>query len=369
MPNNLRDPALAQKILSKLVSLAETAARRKGRPPVIMEVCGTHTIAIAKSGLKSLIAGILELRSGPGCPVCVTDQGDIDRMIALTHQPGVVIASFGDMLRVPGTGSSLELERARGARVKLFYSPMEAAAYAAENPGSEVVFLGVGFETTTPAVALSIALAKDKNLKNYAVLSAHKTVAPALEAILSEPELKIDGFILPGHVCAITGRKKFDFVSARYNVPAAVTGFETLDILQSICQLLKEIAAGSASTVNCYKRLVPEEGNNKARLIMEEYFEPADTYWRGFGLIPRSGLRLKEQYSSYDAALRYPLEMPISQPPRECACGDILKGKLSPGECPLFARTCSPSRPHGPCMVSSEGSCAAYYNYEWSVRK
>lgn len=363
MPDNLRDPALAQKNLLKLLSLAESAAQCKGRAPVIMEVCGTHTMAIAKSGLKSLLAGLLELRSGPGCPVCVTGAGDIDRMIALAHQPGVVIASFGDMLRVPGTGSSLELERARGAGVKIFYSPLEAVTYAAENQDREVVFLGVGFETTAPAVALSIGMAKDKGLSNYSVLSAHKKIPPALEIILSDPDLKIDGLILPGHVCAITGRKEFDFVPARYNVPAAITGFETLDILESICLLLKEITDGSARTANCYKRLVLEEGNKKARAVTEEYFKPADAFWRGFGIIPRSGLALKKQYSSYDAALRYPVEIPVSRPPRGCACGDILKGKLSPGDCPLFARTCTPSKPAGPCMVSSEGACAAFYNY------
>ncbi|NPV73235.1 MAG: hydrogenase formation protein HypD [Pelotomaculum sp.] len=349
-----------------LPSLAGAAARRLGRTPVIMEVCGTHTMAIARSGLKSVLAGCIELRSGPGCPVCVTDQRDIDRIVALANLPGIAIATFGDMLRVPGTGSSLELERARGACVEIFYSPLEAVAYAARNPGKEVVFLGVGFETTAPAIALSIAAAAGQKLPNYTVLSLHKLVPPVMETLLSDPELTVDGFILPGHVSTITGRKAFDFISLKYGRPAVVTGFEEIDILQSVCLLLKQISEGSARTVNGYKRLVREEGNKKAKEILAEYFKPADAFWRGFGLVPQSGLAIKEKYSRFDASAKFALDTPETQPPKGCACGDILKGKLTAPDCPLFARACTPSSPAGPCMVSSEGACAAYYHYEWS---
>lgn len=368
MLNNMRDPALGQQILSKLPPLAEKASRRLGRPAVIMEVCGTHTMAIAKSGLRSLLAGYLELRSGPGCPVCVTDQEDIDKMIVLAGQPNVIIATFGDMLRVPGTSSSLEVERARGAKVEIFYSPSDAVDFAAKHPEKEIVFLGVGFETTIPAIALSIDEAIARDLRNYTVLSSHKLVPPVMEALLSDQELKIDGFILPGHVCTITGRKAFDFISEKYNTPAVITGFEPNDLLESIYLLLKQIADGRARTVNGYTRLVREEGNKKAKEIIEKYFETADARWRGFGLVPQSGLALKEQYSAYDASARFPLKVPASKPPKGCACGDILKGKISSPECPLFAKVCTPLKPVGPCMVSSEGACAAYYQYEWTGR-
>jgi len=365
LPNELRDPVLGRQILSKLIPLAHEAARRLGRPAVIMEVCGTHTMAIAKSGLRNLLDGCLELRSGPGCPVCVTDQNDIDKIIALAGRDNVVVATFGDMLRVPGTVSSLEQERARGTRVEIFYSPLEAVAYAAGHPQEEVVFLGIGFETTAPAIALSIAAAKNRGLPNFSVFSVHKLVPPVMEALLSDPELKIDGLILPGHVCTIAGRKAFDFVSARYGMPAVIAGFEPVDIMQAVYLLLKQITGGQARTVNGYPRLVREEGNRKAQEIMQEYFETADACWRGFGLIPQSGLEIRGKYSFFDAAARFPVEVPELPQAGGCACGDVLKGKITSPECPLFAGACTPLRPVGPCMVSSEGACAAYYHYEW----
>jgi len=366
LQNELRDPALGRQILSKITPLAQKAARRLGRPAILMEVCGTHTMAIAKSGLRNLMNGCLEMRSGPGCPVCVTDQRDIDKIIALAGQHNVVVATFGDMLRVPGTNSSLEQERARGSLVEIFYSPLEAVEYAAGRPQKEVVFLGVGFETTAPAIALSIAAAKSRGLTNFSVFSVHKLVPPVMEALLSDPELKIDGLILPGHVCTITGRSAFDFVTSKYGMPAVVAGFEPVDIIQAVYLLLKQIIDGPARVVNGYTRLVREEGNRKAQEIMQEYFEPADACWRGFGLVPQSGLALQEKYSFFDAAARYPLEVPEMPPAGGCACGDVLKGKIISPECPLFAGACTPLRPVGPCMVSSEGACAAYYHYEWA---
>jgi len=365
--NNSEEPAIGRKITAKLTTVAESAARCLGRPAVLMEVCGTHTMAVARSGLKSLLGGYLELRSGPGCPVCITAQKDIDTVVNLAGRPNVVIATFGDMLRVPGTNSSLERERARGAQVEIFYSPAGAVEFAAKHTQKEVVFLGVGFETTTPAIALSIAAAKEQGLPNYTVLSLNKMVPPVMETLLNDPELNIDGFILPGHVCAITGRKAFDFISARHSIPAVITGFETVDLLESIYLLLKQIIDGDARTVNSYTRLVREEGNEKAKEVINEYFEPVDAYWRGFGMIPQSGLALREQYSIFDATARFPAAIiPESPPPAGCACGDVLKGKISTPECRLFAGFCTPLNPVGPCMVSSEGACAAYYHYEWS---
>jgi hydrogenase expression/formation protein HypD len=367
--DNRKEVALGKEILPQLILLAQKAARQLGRLPVFMEVCGTHTMVIARSGLRSLLAGYLELRSGPGCPVCVTGQEDIDRVILLARQPSVVIATFGDMLRVPGTISSLEQERACQARVKIAYSPAEAVTYAAEHPENTVVFLGVGFETTAPAIALSIAAAKNQGLSNYTVLSLHKLVPPVIKALLNDPETGVDGFLLPGHVATIIGREAFDFVAAGYRVPAVIAGFEPVDIMIAIYLLLKQILSGQAQTINGYPRLVQEKGNKKAKAIIKEYFELADVTWRGFGPVPQSGLRFKELYSLYDAATRYPLTVPFSSPPKGCACADVLKGKINSPACPLFADACTPLKPLGPCMVSSEGSCAAYYQYGWSSKE
>lgn len=354
---------LNKKILQKLNELAQKAADKLCRQITLMEVCGTHTTAISKSGLRSLLSDSIELLSGPGCPVCVTDQGDIDRMIAFSRLPGVVIASFGDMIRVPGTRSSLEVERARGARVEICYSPREAVTYAAQHASVEIVFLGVGFETTAPAVALSILEANAQNIKNYSVFSVHKLVPPAMRALLADPDLEIDGFILPGHVSAITGRKVFDFISSEYGIPAVIAGFEPIDIMEAIALLLQQILGKKAETINGYARLVREDGNILAKKVMEDVLEPVDASWRGFGLIPGSGLRIKKAYSRRDAAIRFPVEIPEPSLPEGCSCGEVLRGKLKPDGCPLFAAVCTPSDPIGPCMVSSEGACAAYYNY------
>ncbi|MDD4169820.1 MAG: hydrogenase formation protein HypD [Desulfotomaculaceae bacterium] len=364
MQTELRAPMLGRQMLLKLTSLAQKAARHLGRPAILMEVCGTHTMAIAKSGLRSLLDGCLELRSGPGCPVCVTDHKDIDKIIALARQHNVMIATFGDMLRVPGTISSLEQERARGAQIEIFYSPLEAVTFAAGHDQKEVVFLGVGFETTIPGIALSIAAAKSRNIPNYSVFSVHKLVPPVMETLLHDPELNIDGLILPGHVCTITGRSAFDFVAAKYGMPAVIAGFEPVDIVKAVYLLLKQIIDGPIRTANGYPRLVREEGNRNAKEIMKEYFEPADVCWRGFGLIPQSGLAVQKKYSFFDAAVRFPVEVPELLPADGCACGDVLKGKITPPQCPLFAGVCTPLRPVGPCMVSSEGACAVYYHYE-----
>jgi len=355
--------ALSKQLLEKLISLCRKATDKVGRRITLMEVCGTHTTAISKSGLRSLLSEYMELLSGPGCPVCVTDQKDIDKSIALARLPGIVIATFGDMVRIPGSNSSLEQEKARGAQVEVFYSPHDAVAYARKHQNREIIFLGVGFETTIPAVAMSISEAMSQNIKNYVVFSVHKLVPPAMHTLLHDHELRVDGFILPGHVCTITGRKAFDFIGSEYHLPSVIAGFESVDIMQAIYLLLQQIVSGTAATTIGYTRLVHEEGNIRARAIIDRFFDPTDACWRGFGSIPASGLLIKKDYSRYDATVRFPVDVPESSTTEGCSCGEILKGKLKPSQCPLFGSVCTPSDPIGPCMVSSEGACAAYYQY------
>jgi hydrogenase expression/formation protein HypD len=351
-------------IVDKLTGLAEKVVGKLGRPPVLMEVCGTHTTAIARAGIKTLLGEYVDLRSGPGCPVCVTDQSDIDKIIALSRLPNVIIATFGDMIRVPGTTSTLERERARGARVEVLYSPMDALDLADSYPSKQVVFLGVGFETTTPAIAVTLVEARKRGINNYSVLAMHKVVPPAMRTLLDDQSLGIDGFLLPGHVSAIVGRKAFDFIAAEYGLPSVIAGFEAADVLAGIYLLLYQIMHSRKQTLNGYTRLVTEEGNSRAGEIVKECFEPADVLWRGFGLIPASGLRLNEACANYDAMNRFTVDVPESGLPEGCSCGEILKGKLKPAECPLFGFRCTPFDPVGPCMVSSEGACAASYQYE-----
>lgn len=359
-----RDPLLVRRLLGRVRRLSAAAADRLGHRPVIMEVCGTHTMAISRSGLRSALADAVELKSGPGCPVCVTDYRDIDAMLALARLPGVTVATFGDMLRVPGSSSSLEKERAGGASVEVFYSPADAVAWAAAHPERQVVFLGVGFETTAPVVAASLEEAREKGLPNFTVYSAHKVIPPVMRALLADPELGIDGFLLPGHVSSVVGRRAFDFLAAEYGIPAAVTGFEPVDILLGLDAVLGQLAKGEAQVVNCYGRVVREEGNRLAQAVLDRYFEPADATWRGIGTVPASGLILKPAFAGFDAARRFTVEVPPPRIPRGCRCGELLKGKIKPTQCGLFGRGCTPEHPVGPCMVSSEGACAAYYLYD-----
>jgi len=328
-----------------------------------MEVCGTHTVALGRSGLRELLEDCLDLRSGPGCPVCVTAAEDIDYMILLARQPDVFVATFGDMLKVPGSYGSLEQSKAEGARIHVCYSPREAVELAKSYPDKIVIFLGIGFETTVPLVALALKEAMAAGLKNFVVYSAHKLVPPALSLLATDPELGLDGFILPGHVSAILGRQAFAFLAEKHHLPAAIAGFEPLDILGALMELILLILNGEPQVLNSYPRVVTEEGNLKAQEILQEVFYPCPANWRGLGSIPDSGLKLKKRYQDFDAQKRYPLEVKPSPPPPGCRCGDILKGLTLPTECPLFARRCTPATPVGPCMVSSEGSCAAYFRY------
>lgn len=354
---------LAVALLAKIKNLAAALADNLGRLPVIMEVCGTHTVALARTGLRSLLADYLDLRSGPGCPVCVTAPEEIDYMLALARQPKVIIATFGDMMRVPGSNGSLEKARIDGACIHICYSPREALTLAREHPEAEVVFLGIGFETTAPTVALAVKEAAALRLKNFTLYSAHKVVPPALDALIAEPNLKLDGLLLPGHVSAILGRRAFNFLAKKYKMPAVVAGFEVLDILGALLEILLMLQRGTWDVINAYPRVVTEEGNVKAQIIMREVFVLAPANWRGLGLIPLSGLQISPLYRNFDAARRWPMKFTPVPPPKGCVCGDILKGRHLPPECPLFGHRCTPVHPVGPCMVSSEGSCAAYFRY------
>ncbi|MCF8080941.1 MAG: hydrogenase formation protein HypD [Desulfobacterales bacterium] len=351
-----RDPVIARR-------LADRIAAASRRPIRLMEVCGTHTMSIFRHGIRSLLPETITLLSGPGCPVCVTAQSDIDAFIALARMPEVIVATFGDLMRVPGTGSSLQLERAAGADIRIVYSTFDALTIAAEHPDKKIVFLGVGFETTAPTIAASLSAARDMGRKNFFVFSAHKLVPPALEALMHFPGVTLDGFILPGHVSVILGEDGYRSFFERFSVPCVITGFEPVDILQGIFRLAMQVESGAPALENAYPRAVTAEGNQKARQLMNAVFEPADAAWRGLGTIAQSGLKIRATYADFDAARHFDLALPEPVEPKGCACGDILTGAKTPPECALFKTACTPMDPVGPCMVSSEGTCAAYYRY------
>jgi len=346
-----------------LVAAMESHARRIGRQVRLMEVCGTHTTVAFRSGLRSLLPEGVSLVAGPGCPVCVTPAGFIDAAIEMSHLPGVVIATFGDLVRVPGSESSLEKERAAGAQVKVVYAPADALAYAGAERSQTVVFLGVGFETTAPGVALTLRAAREEAVSNYLVLCAHKTMPHAMEALVTGGDVQIDGFLCPGHVSVVTGASAFSFLAEKYGVPCVVAGFEELDILQGIVMLLAQLADGRSELENGYERAVTLAGNRSAQRIMEEVFEECDTEWRGLGTIPASGLKLRASYQVHEAADRLGINVSVGRPAPGCRCGDVLRGLITPPDCGHFNRNCTPARPLGPCMVSSEGACAAYARY------
>jgi len=365
--NAFRDPQLAKGVIQGIRHLAnELESRRGGEPIRIMEVCGTHTMAIAKNGLKGVMPESIILTSGPGCPVCVTANADLDRANALAANHDLTITTFGDMLKVPGSYSSLNAEKGEGADVRVVYSPLDALTLAHTNPDLEVVFISVGFETTTPIIAATIKRARDMGLENFSVYAANKTVPLALRALADDPEIAINALILPGHVSTIIGLDPYKFLSDEFGVAGVIAGFEPLDILQGIYMLLQQMLEERAEIEIGYARGVNEEGNPKAVAIMNEVFEPCDAQWRGLGVIPGTGLRIREEFARFDAVKRFD---PVPCEPREtpgCACGDILRGVMAPPDCRLFGTACTPVHPIGPCMVSGEGSCAAYYRYQLS---
>ncbi|EYE88382.1 hydrogenase formation protein HypD [Fervidicella metallireducens AeB] len=336
-------------------------------PPIkIMEICGTHTMAIAKSGIRSLLPQNVKLISGPGCPVCVTPIERIDSIIELAKNRDVVIATYGDMLKVPGSkyGESLERLKAIGANVEMVYSAIDAVELAKHNKDKKVVFLGIGFETTTPGTSLAIQAAKKAGIKNFFVFSMHKLVEPILRGLIEMPDFDINGFICPGHVSVILGERGLEFLVKEYKIPSVICGFEAGDILTSIYKIMLQIKEGNAKLENEYMRAVSYEGNRKAFQSIFEYFEPCDDLWRGIGLVPMSGLKLKEEFSEYDAIEHFKIKLDNTDKETACKCGEVIKGKQQPTGCPLFGKTCTPENPVGPCMVSSEGACAAYYKYQ-----
>jgi len=359
-----RDPGLAR---LQLQAISE-AISGFDRNMVLMEVCGTHTMAIYQNGIRALLPEQIRLISGPGCPVCVTPVGYIDRAVALARRSDTIIATFGDMVRVPGSSTSLLHEQARGATIKIVYSPLDAVTLAENNPASDVVFLGVGFETTTPTIAGAILTAEKKHLKNFFVLCAHKSMPEPMTALAVDPDLQVDGYLCPAHVSVIIGANAYQPLVDRFRVPCVITGFEPLDVLQGVLMLARQVVAGEARVETQYRRAVKPDGNQRAREILYRVFESCDAQWRGLGEIPDSGLRLREEYSRYDAERALPVMVEPAVEHKGCLCGEILKGKLRPVDCPLFRTTCTPEDPVGACMVSSEGTCAAEYKYgDWGL--
>jgi len=367
--NKYRQPDIGKRILKNLVPKLERINDGLGRKLNLMEVCGTHTVNISQTGIRDLLFPYVNLKSGPGCPVCVTDYREIDWMLALADIEGVIITTFGDMMRVPGSGGSLVERRAAGADVRVVYSGLDAVKTALNNPEREVIFLGVGFETTVPTVAASLKEAEALGLDNFSIFSAHKVVPPALRILLEDPEIKIDGLILPGHVSVILGRRAWDFLAEEYGCPSAVVGLEAVDILLGINNLADQILQGKAEAANVYPRAVKEEGNKAAQELIDRYFTAADAQWRGIGTIPQSGLELAGEFKKFDAKDRFQVSPGESKDIKGCSCGDVLKGKIWPNQCPLFANACTPMSPVGPCMVSSEGACAAYYRFHRNLKE
>jgi hydrogenase expression/formation protein HypD len=351
-----RDPKLARTLIAQIKA---TATRRW----VLMEVCGGQTHTIVKQGIDELLAGAIEMVHGPGCPVCVTPLEQIDRALALAARPDVVFTSFGDMLRVPGSDCDLLQVRARGGAVRVVYSPLDAVELARQHPDKQVVFFAVGFETTAPANAMAVWRARELGLENFSVLVSHVTVPPAMEAILGSPDNRVQGFLAAGHVCTVMGWTEYEPIARRYRVPIVVTGFEPLDLLDGMWMAVRQLETGRHEVENQYVRSVRRDGNQPAQELVTRVFELVDRKWRGIGEIPRSGLGLREEFAAFDAERRFSLLGIRTEEPAECRAGDVLRGLLKPMDCPAFGTRCTPERPLGAPMVSSEGACAAYYNY------
>jgi hydrogenase expression/formation protein HypD len=359
-----RDPTKAQGLVREIRRLAAQVHRHRPGPIKIMEVCGGHTHAIFKFGLEQLLPPQVELVHGPGCPVCIMPRGRLDDAIALAQQPGVMLASFGDAMRVPGSRLNLLQARAAGADIRLVYSPLDALALAQQHSDRQVVFFAIGFETTAPSTALTLLQAQAQGVTNFSVFSNHVLVVPALEALLANPDLALDGFVGPGHVSMVIGTEPYRVIAERYGKPVVVAGFEPLDILQAVAMVLRQLAEGRCQVENQYTRLVQPQGNEVALAALAKVFEVRESFeWRGLGAIPVSGLRLRSDLGAYDAEVKFALPGHQVQDHRACACGDILKGVKKPWDCKVFGTACTPETPLGACMVSSEGACAAYYRY------
>ena len=351
-----RDAEVGKRLVARI-------RQRSTRPARLMEFCGGHTVSIAKHGIRQLLPSTIEMLSGPGCPVCVTANADLDKAIALTWLPDVIVATFGDMIKVPASRSSLQQAKAEGGDVRIVYSTQDALEIARHNPSKSVVFIGIGFETTAPTVAASVLQAEQQGIDNYYVLSQHKLCPPVIKALLDSGEVKLDGIVCPGHVSAVIGSHPYEFIPRGYGIACVVSGFEPLDILLCVDMLVAQIESGEPKVEIAYRRGVKPEGNKVALELMYKVFEVCDGNWRGIGVVPESGLRLREEYRHYDAEHAFQIAPGEPVEPKGCICGDILRGVKTPLECKLFRAVCNPEHPVGPCMVSSEGSCAAYYQY------
>ena len=357
--DEFRDPELGRVLATEILAAVEP-----GRHYKFMEVCGGHTHSIYKYGVDDLLPANVELVHGPGCPVCVIPMGRVDDGIAIAREPGVIFTCFGDMMRVPGSNGSLLEAKAEGADIRMVYSPLDALRIAKQNPDREVVFFAIGFETTAPSTALTLKRAKAEGVPNFSCMCSHVTIVPPLRALLDSPDLRLDGFVGPGHVSTVVGARPFEFIPKDYGKPIVVAGFEPLDILQAIRMILAQLDEGRCEVENQYSRVVPYEGNRRALEVMAEVFELRPHFeWRGLGFISQSGLKLSDAYADLDAEVRFSVPGVRVADPKACQCGEVLKGVIKPWECKVFGTACTPERPIGTCMVSSEGACAAYYNF------
>ncbi len=355
--DEFRNRKLADGLLAKIRDISHQETQ-------IMEVCGTHTMAIFKYGIRSLMPESIKLLSGPGCPVCVTHNRDIDTAIALAQRKEMILITFGDMFRVPGSNSSFAKVKAEGGDIRVVYSVLDALQIARENPTKQVVFFAVGFETTSPTVAVSILKAREEGMNNFFILSSHKLIPQAMESLLDSGEVQIDGFLCPGHVSTIIGSHPYQFIVQNYRKPAVVTGFEPLDILQAIWMILHQIHRDEPRVAIQYSRVVDEGGNPVALSILDQVFEKKDASWRGMGIIPQSGLKLRKEFEEFDAEIVFPVEIEESRENPECLCGEVLRGVKIPTDCKLFRKVCNPDHPVGACMVSVEGTCLNYFQYQ-----
>ncbi|MEB3122203.1 MAG: hydrogenase formation protein HypD [Snowella sp.] len=360
--HEFRDPAKAQALLKQIQKVTRQLAPH--RPIKIMEICGGHTHAIFKSGLESLLPEEIELVHGPGCPVCIMPRGKLDEAIAIAQNPKVILTTFGDAMRVPGSKQNLLQAKALGSDIRLVYSPLDSLKIAQANPDKAIVFFGIGFETTAPSTALTVLQAEKEGIKNFSLFCNHVRVVPAMEALLDNPDLRLDGFIGPGHVSMVIGTEPYEIIAKKYHKPLVVAGFEPLDILQALWMVLQQLAEGRCEIENQYTRLVQRSGNAIALNAMNQVFEVRDQFeWRGLGDIPQSGLKMRPEYADFDAEVKFPVSYQAVADHKACQCGEILKGVLKPWQCKVFGTACTPENPIGACMVSSEGACAAYYKY------
>jgi hydrogenase expression/formation protein HypD len=363
--DEFRDPDKARRLVTEITRLAAPLAAARGRPLQVMEVCGGHTHTIFRYGLKAMLPeDSIEFVHGPGCPVCVLPMGRVDDCISLARDPRVILTTFGDAMRVPGSQGSLLHAKANGADVRMVYSPLDALQLARLNPEREVVFFALGFETTMPSTALTVLQARREGIRNFSLFCNHITIIPTIKAILDSPELTLDGFLGPGHVSMVIGNRPYDFIAEHYQRPIVVAGFEPLDLLQSLWMVLQQLAEGRCEVENQYKRIVPENGNAQALAALTEVFELREFFeWRGLGSIDNSGVRMREAFAGYDAERKFSLPNLKVADPAACQCGEVLRGVIKPQQCKLFGTSCTPERPLGALMVSSEGACAAYHQF------